>query len=102
MGAVDLAGAVADPEEVGGGGVVGFEGLCGGGWRVGVLEVSEEALFVFEEEAFVAGVDVDGLDAAVGVDAHGLHEAQGVFDAVDDLGVLLPDGGGDDVPETPV
>lgn len=98
MCAVELACAVADPEEVRGGGVVGM----GGAGRVGVLEVSEEALFVFEEESLMACVDIDSLDAAVSVDAYGLHESQGVFDAIDDPGVFLPDGGGDDVPETPV
>lgn len=89
MGAVELARAVADPEEVCGGGVV----ACCGLWSCGrwVAQEAGETLLVFEEETLVAGEDVDGLDASVCVDSDGVHKTQRVFDSVDDALVLLFD-----------
>lgn len=54
-----------------------------------------EALFVLEEKAFVACVEVDGFDAAVCIETHGPHEAQGVRDSVHDPFVLFFDGWSD-------
>ena len=48
MGAVGLAGAVADPEEMGGAGVVVAGGAVDAGQR----------LFVRQEQSFVAGVEI--------------------------------------------
>lgn len=101
VGAVELARAITDPEEVRGGRVV----VCW--WRVrgcvgGGLEKAREALLVFEGEALVAGVDVDGFDAAVSVDADGVHKAQGVFDPAHDLLVLLFNRWRDDMAQSPV
>ena len=57
------------------------------GWWV--AEVAREALFVFEQEAFVAGIEVNGFEAAGGaVGADGAHEAEGFRDAIDNAGVL--------------
>ena len=50
----------------------------------------------------MAGIDVSRFDAAVFVDSYGAHEAEGVFDGIYGFGVLLFDGGGDYVAETPV
>lgn len=103
MCAVELAGSVTDPEEVGGGCVVAFlrgESVMRGG--EGVFGEAGEALFVFEEEALVAGVDIDCFDAAVGVDAHCVHEAERILNSAYNAFVLLFDSWGDYVPEIPV
>jgi len=71
--AVELARAVADPEEVrggvvpacvggGDGGGVGVAGEVGAGCGGGVWHVPGEALLVVEEQALVAGVEVDGFE----------------------------------------
>ena len=55
-----------------------------------VFEFSREALFVFEEEAFVAGVEVygvQGIGRSVG-SAHYVHEAETLGDAFNNAFVL--------------
>lgn len=121
MGAVGLAGAVADPKEVSGGVVPTFGifdgvavaafvlvvvmeiwnwGRCTGG---GVAEVAGEALFILEEKAFMAGVEINSFEAAGrAVSSDGAHEPEGFGDAVDDAGVLGFDGFIFDVTEFPV
>ena len=49
------------------------------GWRCrgggeGLFAETGETLFVFQDETFVACVDVDGFDAAVSVDSDCVHE----------------------------
>ena len=121
MGAVELAGAVPDPEEVGGRVVPAFgvvDGVAGAAfalvaveetWKWGrgaggrVTEVAREALLVFEEEAFVAGVKIDGFEAAGGaIGSNGAHELEGFGDAVNDASVLSFDAFVFDVTEFPV
>ena len=71
--AVELAGAVADPEEVGGAGVVVARGAVDAG----------ERLLVGQEEGFVAGVEVGLADLLGGGAAHaaGGHEGERFVDA---------------------
>ena len=74
MGAVDLAGALADPEHVGGAVVpVVGEGVLAG-----------EGFLVAEDQRLVAREEVDLVERwqGLGVDAAGLHEAQGAVDVV--------------------
>ena len=77
-----------------------FEEAWDGGWRV--LEAAGEALFVFEEEAFVGGEEVDGLEGAARVEADGAHHVEGVGDALGDAAVLFSHRGIPDVAEAPV
>ena len=81
MCAVELPGALADPQHVG---------------RAVVPAASERVLtgqrfLVAEEQRLVTRVDVDFVQAAVrlGVDAAGPHEAQGAIDLGGELLVLL-------------
>jgi len=95
MCAVELAGAVADPEEV-----------CGGVevFRDPVRRIREEpreGLLVFEEEPLVRGVEVCGVDDRGGISADGMHEGEGVGDGVDDGLILRADLVGLDVREGP-
>ena len=78
---IGLAGTVADPDHVAGGGVP----VAGGGIDAG------HRLFVAEQQRFVAGEEI-GLAQArlvLGVDADGLHEIHGLGDAVGKLAVAL-------------
>ena len=68
---VELAGAVADPQEVRGQ-VVQL------GVIVGVVQAQHRTLVV-ENECFVAGEDLRGVQVGVG-DAAGIHEAQAAID----------------------
>lgn len=88
VGVVDLAGAVADPEEVRRGVVVGLAGRRRGRrGHGGVLHVARQGLLVLEEEALVAGEELDRVEAGLaGLD--GLEEAQGALDAARDGRVL--------------
>ena len=76
VGAVELAGALADPEHV------GRAVVPVAGERV----LPGEGLLVAEDERLVAGVEVDlvQLGLGLGVDAAGLHEPQGPVDLVGD------------------
>lgn len=67
-----------------------------------ILQVSSQTGFVFKQKALVAGVDVDGLNATIGINSNGLHEAESILDSRDDALVVLLDGRGNDVSETPV
>lgn len=117
VGVVELARAITDPDEVRRGVVVllGFitsNGLDGGrragrsagpaDARVGgLLHEASQGLLVLEQEALVAGVELDGLElAGAGVDD--LEEAQGLLDAGGDLGVFFLEDGVADVAQTPV
>lgn len=117
VGVVELARAVADPDEVSRGVVVllGFITSDGsdGGRRTGrsagpadagvggLLHEASQGLLVLEQEALVAGVELDGLElAGAGVDD--LEEAQGLLDAGGDLGVLFLEDGVADVAQAPV
>lgn len=99
VGAVELPCSIADPEEVRGCCVeacwclgLGIACACAGaGFFDWVALEPGEGLLVFEGETFVAGEDVCCFDAAVFVDANCAHEAEGVFDGVDGLGVLFFD-----------
>ena len=74
VGAVELAGALADPEHVGRAVVpVAGEGVLAG-----------ERLLVAEDQRLVAGEEVDLVQVrlGLGVDAAGPHEAQGPVDLV--------------------
>ena len=65
--------------------------------------MAREALFVFEQKALMAGVEVYGFEAAGrAVSADGAHEAEGLSDAVNDARVLGFDGFVFDVAEFPV
>ena len=86
MGAVELAGALADPEHVRRAVVpVAGEGVLPG-----------ERLLVAEDERLVAGGEVDGVQLGwrLGVDAAGRHEPQGPLDAVGHLLVAAALGAG--------
>ena len=82
MGVVGLAGAVADPDHVGGG------AAPGAGMR-GVL--ARHRLLVAEQQRLVAGVEVGGLELgmALEIEAAGLHEAERLGDAVGEFQVAL-------------
>ena len=77
MGVVELAGAVADPDHVAGGGVP----VAGGGIDAG------HGLLVAEQQRLVAGVEVGGAQFGMGleVDAAGAHEVERLGDAVGQL-----------------
>ena len=64
------------------------------GW---VFELPGQALFVFEEEAFVGGEEVDSLEAAAGVEADGAHHVESVGDALRDALVFVSERGVQDV-----
>ena len=77
MGAVELAGALADPEHV------GRAVVPVAGDRV----LPGQRLLVAEDQRLVAGVEVDRVQLRLGLggDAAGLHEAQGPVDLVGQL-----------------
>jgi hypothetical protein len=118
---VELARAVADPDKVRRGVVVFLAGLftaaagdgLDGGREAGgsagpadagvrgLLEEARQGLLVLEQEALVAGVELDRLElAGAGVDD--LEEAQRLLDARGDLLVLFLEGGIADVAQAPV
>lgn len=125
VGVVKLACTVADPEEMrrrvvvvlavdgevaNRGGLV-FAGRGRGGTAseaagsrlagFGGVEESGQSLFVFEKQAFVAGVDVDALQLFwAGVDD--FHEAQGLLDARRNGGILFLEHRVADMAKTPV
>ncbi len=84
VGAVELAGAFADPDHVGRAVVPG----AGGG------VAARERLFVGEQQRLVAGVDVDFAEAGVGLGVHTgrPHEPERTIDLAGQL--LVPLAGG--------
>lgn len=128
VGVVDLARAVADPEEVrrgvvvllygavlagddaaavvlvgkpGRGGGGGDAGLGRDGGEAGPLEEAGEGLLVLEQEALVAGEELDGLEPRL-ARVDDAEEAEGLLDAGGDGRVALLDGRVADVAEAPV
>ena len=88
VGVVDLAGAVADPDEVGRG-VVVLHARALARERVGrVLHTARQALLVLEQQALVAGEEVDGGDLGALVGADGVAEADHVGKETHGLRVL--------------
>ena len=79
-GAVELAGALADPDEV-------RRDVVG---QVGARVDARERLLVLQQQRLVAGVEVDAVEL-VGVGADGLHEGQGALDLVGHRLVALPE-----------
>lgn len=67
----------------------------------GLLEEPGQGLLVLEEEALVAGEELDGLEARL-ARVDDLEEAQRLLDAGGDGGVLLLEGRVADVTEAPV
>lgn len=88
--AIDLPGAVSDPQEVSGSVVpaLAIRGCLSSRVASRMLQPSRQALFVLQNKAFVAAVQVDGLQLARGVCSDCAHEAEGVGDTVDDGSVL--------------
>ncbi|CAM3831476.1 hypothetical protein NOZE110980_16960 [Nocardioides zeicaulis] len=83
VGAVELAGALADPHEVGGHVVR----------QVGARVDARQRLLVLQQQGLVAGVEVDPVEL-VGVGADGLHEGQRALDLVGHCLVALAEGRG--------
>ena len=75
------------------------EAWNGGGW---VLELAGQALFVFEEEAFVRGEEVDRLEATARVETDRAHHVERVGDALRDALVLFAQRRVQHVAEAPV
>lgn len=85
---VNLARAVADPDEMRRGVVVLVLLRLALGRVAGHRQQPGQALLVLEEEALVARVNVHGLEVAGLVGANGAHEAQGLGQEADRLRVL--------------
>ena len=103
---VDLACAVADPEEVGRGVVVFLLGRGGRFGRVGagrgVVEQASQRFFVLEKQTLVRGEELDGRELLVLVGANGMHETEHFLNAVNGYLVLGFEGRVANVAETPV
>ena len=80
MGAVQLAGAFADPQHMG----RGVEPVAG------TAVQPRQGAFDVQQQGFVAGEDLDPAQIGMGLgrDADGLHEGQGLGDLVGQLAVL--------------
>ncbi|MCY1345957.1 hypothetical protein D9M69_320290 [compost metagenome] len=79
VGAIQLAGAVADPEHVGGAVVP----------ATGEAVATHECLFVVQQQRLVGGEEAGFAQLRCAVQAAGAHEGQRLVDAVGQLAVLL-------------
>lgn len=88
VGAIQLAGTVADPQHVGGTVVV----------VVGQAVTAYKRLLIVEQQRFVGREETGFAQLRRAVHATGAHERQGFVDTVGQLGVFLGQGGvGDEV-----